>query len=71
MQNFKKMCKNLPVLNLPNEEDDLILETDASNEHWSDVLKIKEGENSANIAVEVLIKLNAIILQWKRKFLQL
>ena len=44
MQNFKKMCKNLPVLNLPNEEDDLILETDASNEHWSVVLKIKEGE---------------------------
>jgi len=38
------MCKNLPVLNLPNEEDDLILETDASNEHWSAVLKIKEGE---------------------------
>jgi len=44
VQNFKKMCKNLPVLNLPNEEDDLILETDASNEHWSAVLKIKEGE---------------------------
>jgi len=38
------MCKNLPVLNLPNEEDDLILEIDASNEHWSDVLKIKKGE---------------------------
>jgi len=34
---------------LPNEEDDLILETDASNEHWSAVLKIKEGENSVNI----------------------
>jgi len=33
VQNFKKMCKNLPVLNLPNEEDDLILETDARNEH--------------------------------------
>jgi len=33
VQNFKNMCKNLPVLNLPNEEDDLILETDASNEH--------------------------------------
>ena len=44
VQNFKKMCKNLPVLNLPNEENDLILETDASNEHWSAVLKIKEGE---------------------------
>jgi len=44
VQNFKKMCKNLPVLNLPNEEDNLILETDASNEHWSAVFKIKEGE---------------------------
>jgi len=43
-QNFKKICKNLPVLNLPNEEDDLILETDASNEHWNAVLKIKGGE---------------------------
>ena len=38
------MCKNLLVLNLPNEGDDLILETDASDEHWSAVLKIKEGE---------------------------
>jgi len=44
VQNFKKMCKNLPVLNLPNKEDDLILETDASNKHRSAVLKIKEGE---------------------------
>ena len=25
VQNFKKMCKNLPVLNLPNDENDLIL----------------------------------------------
>jgi len=38
------MCKNLLVLNLPNKEDDLILETNASNEHWSAVLKIKQGE---------------------------
>ena len=44
VQNFKKMCKNLPILDLPNEEDDLILETDASYEHWNAVLKIKEGE---------------------------
>ena len=62
MQNFKKMCKNLPLLNLPNEEDDLILETDASNKHWSAVLKIKKEKNSANIAVEVLIKSNTTIL---------
>ena len=39
------MCKNSPVLNLPNKGDDLIVETDASNKHWSAVLKIKEGEN--------------------------
>ena len=29
---------------MPNEEDDLILETDASNEHCSVILKIKKGE---------------------------
>jgi len=38
------MCKNLPVFNLPNDEDDLILGTNASNEHWSAVIKIKKGE---------------------------
>jgi len=38
------MCKNFLVLNLPNERDDFILKTDASNKHWSAVLKIKEGE---------------------------
>ena len=40
----QRLCKNPLILNLPNEEDDLILETDASNEHWSVVLKIKKGE---------------------------
>ena len=43
-QKFKKMCTNLPVLNLHKEGDNLILEIDVSNEHWSAVLKIKEGE---------------------------
>ena len=38
------MCKNLPVLNMLNKGDDLELEADASNEHLSAVLKIKEGE---------------------------
>ena len=38
------MCKNLPLPNLPNEGNDLVLETYASNEHQSAVLKIKEGE---------------------------
>ena len=38
------MCKNLPVLNFSNEEDNLILQIDASNEHLNVVLQIKEGE---------------------------
>ena len=29
---------------MPNEGDDLVLEIDVSNEHWSAVLKINEGE---------------------------
>ena len=33
VQNFKRICKSLPILNLPNEGDDLILEIDTSNEH--------------------------------------
>ena len=61
VQNFEKMYKNLPVLNLPNEGDDLVLETDVNNEYWSTVLKIKEVKNSVNITVEVLIRRNATI----------
>ena len=40
----KRCVKNLPVLNLSNDRDDLVLETDTSNEYWSTVLKMKEGE---------------------------
>jgi len=29
---------------LSNEQDDLVLETNTSNEHWGVVLKIKKGE---------------------------
>jgi len=61
VQNLIKICTNLLVLNLPNEEDYLVLETDVRNEHWFAVVKIKEGENSANFAVEVLIRQNAIM----------
>ena len=38
------MCKNLPILCLPNEGDDLILQIDDTNEHCNVVLKIKEEE---------------------------
>ena len=63
------MCKNLHVLNLPNEGDDLVLKTDTSNEHWSAVLKIQKGENSANITMKVLIRQSITIPQWKKKSL--
>jgi len=46
------MCKNLHVLNLPNEVDDSVLKTDASNEHYSAVLKIKEGEKLSKYCSE-------------------
>ena len=55
------MCKNLYVLNLHNEENNLILETDVSNEHWSAAFKIKKEKRSSNIAVEVLIKQHTTI----------
>jgi len=61
VQNFKEMCKNLPFLNLSNEGDDLVLETDASNEHWGAVVKTKKAKNSVNIVMKVLIRQNAII----------
>jgi len=38
------MCKNLPILNLFNKKDYLILEIDINNQHWSAILKLKEGE---------------------------
>ena len=38
------MYKNLHVFSLPNEGNDLVLETDANNEYQTAVLKIKEGE---------------------------
>jgi len=38
------MYINFLIFNLPNERDDLILETDVNNKHWTVVLNIKEGE---------------------------
>jgi len=64
------MYKIPPVLNLPNEEDNLILKINANGEHWSAVLKSKKEKSSANITVEVLIKHSAIILRSKKKFIK-
>ena len=40
---LKEKCKDLPTLTLPNENDELVLETDESNNHCSAILKIKEN----------------------------
>ena len=36
---LKEKCKNLPRLGFPTSSDNLILETDASDNHWGAVLK--------------------------------
>ena len=48
------MCKNLHILNLLNEGDEVILETEASNKYWSVALKIKKKwKNFANTTVKI------------------
>ena len=41
---IKDICSNLPKLRLPNENDKLILQTDASNKYCAAILKIDLGE---------------------------
>ena len=69
VQNFKKMCKNLPILNLPNEEDDQILETDANNEHQSAILKIKQGEKLCKYCIESFNKVEYNYPRMEKEFL--
>ena len=38
-KNLKEECKHLPRLRLPEPQDNLIIQTDASNNVWSTVLK--------------------------------
>ena len=54
-----------------NEGDDLVFETNGSNEHWSAVLKIKEGEKLCKYCSGSFNKTNATIRQWKKKSFQL
>ncbi|KAJ9556228.1 LOW QUALITY PROTEIN: hypothetical protein OSB04_010842 [Centaurea solstitialis] len=39
VKKIKEYCKILPKLQLPKDNDDLILETDASKNYWSGILK--------------------------------
>ena len=73
------MHQNLPFLNLSNEGDDLILETYASNEHWNEVLKIKEGKklckyysesfNNAEFNYHTMEKEILVVIRGIEKFL--
>lgn len=39
IKNLKEECKNLPKLRLPDESDNLVLQTDASDYHWGAILQ--------------------------------
>ena len=49
---LKEKCKNLPIQTLLKENDEPILEIDASNNHWSTILKIKENSQYVGIVVK-------------------
>ena len=44
VKKLKNICSDLPKLRLPNENDNLILETDASDKYWAAILKADLGE---------------------------
>ena len=43
VRRLKNISSNLPKLRLPNENDNLILQTDASDKYWAAILKIDLG----------------------------
>ena len=56
VQQIKEQCKNLPLLQLPSDEDFLILETDASENYWSAILKRKKNHKEKLICEELNCK---------------
>ena len=44
VKRIKDICSNLPILRLPNENDNLILQTNALDQYWAAILKIDLGE---------------------------
>ena len=54
IQKIKDLCKNLPELYIPEEDDYLIVETDASDKTWSGCLKAKKAVKSLNKEKESL-----------------
>ena len=44
VKRLKDICSNLPKLRLSNENDNLILQTNASDKYWAAILKTDLGE---------------------------
>ena len=44
VKRLKDICSNLPKLRLPNENDNLVLQTDVLDKYWAAILKIDLGE---------------------------
>ena len=44
VKKLKDICSNLSKLRSPNENDNLILQIDASNKYWAAILKTDLGE---------------------------
>ena len=57
------MCKNLLVINLSNEGDDLVLEKKPTISTGVRYSKSKQEKNSTNIAVKALTRQNGTIPQ--------
>ena len=49
VQQLKKLCNQLPKLAIPEDSDQLIVETDASDLYWGGVLKAKKSDNKEHI----------------------
>jgi len=49
VQQLKRLCTNLPKLAIPKYGDQLIVETDASDQYWGGVLKAKKADNKEHI----------------------
>ena len=50
VQQIKELCKNLPPLHQPEENDEIILQTDASDNFWAGVVLAKTpGTNTEKL----------------------
>ena len=49
VQQFKKLCANLPRLAVPEPGDKLIIETDASDKYWGGVPKARKVDEKEHI----------------------